>query len=1106
MFLQVLPENEAGIFSVDVSRSGQNAKITFFTGLHQTVPNMKFTTVADKVRHGASFEFGTYVQMSPEQLGDLYEEPPSGDSSPASPKSDKSGAADLDGVVDKITIDHYTDMDTVGNPAFSIEFWVRPRRMPPKDQWMALFSKSSSSSGYINLNLKSDGQLQFTVAPTGQVNPLRFVTRISGDNCENCENCKIKSMEFQHIAVTGRAGSTLKVYVGGDVCFSTNAASEWEGVTGLPASSEGTLIFGSHTNPQDSSTPVKFNGQLAYIRIFDNERTEKEIESNMNDPSSESGAPVGSWHLRLSQEIKLIYYVISDSTQVSSLKVLQDFTPASSSFPVVAYERNEKIYLFRLSAENDVVVNVYQLSQDRSSLQVATQGHTTVNTDSKRAQKGCFAVARDATGDRWIVITRRERTEKPVEVTFNWQVFNTNPDGSLVSAQGDGKRGALRVAGVDGLDTRPSALIFDNHLLITAGTNYKARTLFLDLKLNGAGLPEVRPSRVVPYSIGPNIIHAGISYYAYLYKPSGFGGSTDSEQVFLRRLPPQSRSISPRYRVRGQKVDPTTLTAQSSIGPDMPENDWFWFLFRISTLGGGNVIQSGQRVLIETPDNQPNNKFKWNVVSCNGKNLQAVRKRHLWKFWIFKTETCDPENIKVLHGDIGPNDCILLWPKSLQFGPNCFCKNIIAFPTQQQIEGARQTFGSWFGPWRLMLPMENTPIRPIPEPTSSGGIGSAPRTVYEGNKYAFLHYGSEGINVPSQRGVRVALLRFARTTMAPVVVSKTGATPPIKVIFRGNGGPLPLVGGFRKGSVNIEAAFQNVYREGSFAQKRMTSGLFYSISYAPPSDAQSDSPGQFTDLARIAGLYSYEYPNPPQKFVWLLPPPFKINGICQAVSTLFDFDTDTVTNTAPDSVDKLTEVAEKAVGPGSFSEGLFKPLLTIHIDITLLHVIGERVNTAISDKIKSSLPQPPGSESDTGRDPDPRWQTAGDAEACYYMSDMSHWKDKVLKRKIKDKLQQLFNSEWMKGEMATLTSQIAPEVMRDASLKYSSYGGIAVLIANRLRGPDFLEQLLIQDLPTLKLVLHSYLPVLDAIRPDLGLSARKDIISSLIARAVLNQV
>ena len=202
----------------------------------------------------------------------------------------------------------------------------------------------------------------------------------------------------------------------------------------------------------------------------------------------------------------------------------------------------------------------------------------------------------------------------------------------------------------------------------------------------------------------------------------------------------------------------------------------------------------------------------------------------------------------------------------------------------------------------------------------------------------------------------------------------------------------------------------------------------------------------------------------------------------------------------------MTEVAEKAVGPGSFSEGLFKPLLTVHIDITLLHVIGERVNTAISDKIKSSLPQPPGSDSDTERDPDPRWQTVGDAEACYYMSDMSDWKDKVLKQKIKDKLQQLFNSEWMKGEMATLTSQIAPEVMRDASLKYSSYGGIAVLIANRLRGPDFLEQLLIQDLPTLKLVLHSYLPVLDAIRPDLGLSARKDIISSLIARAVLNQV
>ena len=181
-------------------------------------------------------------------------------------------------------------------------------------------------------------------------------------------------------------------------------------------------------------------------------------------------------------------------------------------------------------------------------------------------------------------------------------------------------------------------------------------------------------------------------------------------------------------------------------------------------------------------------------------------------------------------------------------------------------------------------------------------------------------------------------------------------------------------------------------------------------------------------------------------------------------------------------------------------------LFRSHINITLLHDIGTRVNTAISDKIKASLPQPPGSDSNTKRDPDQRWQTVGDAEACYYMSDMSHWKGKVLKQKIKDKLQQLFNSEWMKGEMATLISQIAPKVMHDASLKYSSYGGIAVLIANRLRGPDFLEQLLIQDLSTLKLVLSSYLPVLDAIRPDLGLSARKDIITSLIARAVLNQV
>ena len=132
--------HEPAISVVDLSSGGQSIKVTFFTGLHYIAPNDKFPSPADKVRYGALLKFGGYVQISLDQLN-----------------NDFIGVADLDGVVDKIEIPHYADMSTMGSttsPAFSIEFWIRPRRMPADQTPMALFLKSSQASGVYQFKLK----------------------------------------------------------------------------------------------------------------------------------------------------------------------------------------------------------------------------------------------------------------------------------------------------------------------------------------------------------------------------------------------------------------------------------------------------------------------------------------------------------------------------------------------------------------------------------------------------------------------------------------------------------------------------------------------------------------------------------------------------------------------------------------------------------------------------------------------------------------------------------------------------------------------------------------------------------------------------------------
>ncbi|XP_078357320.1 uncharacterized protein LOC144642213 [Oculina patagonica] len=999
--------------------------------------------------------------------------------------NDLSGVADLDGVVDKIEIPHYSDMSTMAStssPGFSIEFWIRPRRMPVDTTPMALFLKSSPSSGSIGLNLNVDGSLTFSMI-------LNRETRLTCTTDISDETHKVRALVFQHIAVTGTVGSSLNIKVNGE----TTCQTTWEGITALAASNEGTLVFGE--NGIDSKQPTRFNGQISNIQLFTTERTKEQIDRSIQQPDPAATGGIGFWSLRQSDEINVVHYVISNSQSVSNLEVLEDYDPPLTGFPVEAIVRGQKVYIVRATGEGHVVLKKFTLSADKRTIK-PLPGYQTIIT-SNQARKGCLAAAVDEVRDRLMVMECFAEEQSPGALRLKWNAYDIDEQERITATSQDGGSGSLLVTGVGSIDTRFSAKIVNNHLFLTAGTTSSASILFLDVTLDSNGLPSISVDELAAEPVGPEVVNNGAAYYVYLKKETGA-----SSKPFLRRLRPQNGQVSNSYVVDVRDTNPTSLMATNPITGNMPDNDWFWFLFKISTINSGVAIQSGERINIQTPDNNPQNEEGWSYVKISCKTLQADQRAEQLNFWIFKTKSCDPKSggYSVVSGEIGPDDCILLWPKTEQFEPGQY-QHILALPTDREIESAKARFGSWFGPWRLMIPMEPSPERPIPV---TGSLSSnSPRNVYQGNKYSLLHFG-EGISLASlsqQAGVRGGLLQFAKTTVTPIIVSNNGNPASVKLIFRGNGGSLPLAAFPHDQRAKLEVLFSTVYQEGSYAQRRMTSGLFYSIAYTPPSD--SSSSGEFKNLARIGGLETLEYPNPPTSFVWLIPPPFKVTGMCAAISTLFQFNDDTVDNIAPNSVASLTEVVTNAVGLGSFGERLFKPFLSVHFDVTILNKIGEQIHESLMRKIHERLPKPPPA-SPTSRPPTDThsWQELADLEACVSISNTTFWEDKVQIQKIKDKLTQVFRSKWMNNELYKIREEVAPNFLREASARYSAYGGIPVLIATRLRSREFLEELLTNDKSYIQPILDSHLKILDFIRPDLGIAVREDIMSALLAKEI----
>lgn len=920
-------------------------------------------------------KFGGYVHVPQDQLGGAL-----------------GGVADLDGIVDKIEISHYLEMGRMGStdsPGFSIEFWLRPRVMPVNSTPVALFLKSSQTSGFISLNLKSDGSLEFSATPSNGT-PLTCTTEAAE------ETLKVRALTFSHIAVTGTVGRSLVIKVNGSIaCHKIG----WGGITILPASSDGTLVFGE--NELDHRQLNRFNGQIRGIELFSVDRTQERIDG------SNKNSRIGFWSLRQSDEIKVVQYVITNSRGVSGeVQVLQEFNPPLTGFPVEAVVHNRYIHIIRLTEKGHVMVSQFQLSGDQSTVQ-AVSGNQSRIIESSQAKRSCLAATQNSNG--FILIECFTEEQSPGALRFKWKVYNVSERGEITLSRDNRATGSLLVAGIGNLDTRLSAKVVGNHLFLTAGTTSDASTFFLDVTLTD-GFPVISLQKLVIKPIGPEVADSGATYYAYLYKESA-----TSTKPYLRRIGPGSGQLSSSYSIGVRDTDPADLVA-NTIGPTMLDNDWFWFLFKIRTFDGGNAIQSGEKINIETPDNNPLNQNGWSTVKYNSRTLIADQQKEILNFWIFKTETCFPENggFSIVAGEIGPNDCILLWPKVEGLAPGRY-GHILAHPTSEQIQTAKETFGSLFGPWRLVIPIEPSTKRPIPIP--AGSPSDSPQTVYEGNKYS-IHLFGDGVPIEAQSGVRGGLLRFAKTTIAPVVVSDKETPTSVKLLFRGNGGTFPLAAFPHDEEAKHDVTTNTIYQEGSYAQRRMTSGLFYSVTYALPSDS---TPGIFRNLSRIDGLQSVEYPDPPASFVWLIPPPPKVHGMTAAIATIFQFNDDKVSIEGPSSIASLTNAMKSAIGPGSFGEGLFKPFVSVHFNVNLLKEVGDKVHALINENIDNYIPKPP-PESPISRPPIGihSWQELGHLKACVSLSNSTFWGDKVEKQKIKDRLTQTLQSNWMAREISKI--------------------------------------------------------------------------------------
>ena len=855
------------------------------------------------------------------------------------------GILDFDCREDYATVKHFADLNNLGSgasPGFSFELWIRIRYLPEAGSSAALFcKKEDSGSHYYCLSLSHAGALSFVVQSS-----TRFEIKTSNE--------EIRPDVFYHVAITGAIGSSVNIILNGESKVTNALGSD---ITTLPGHSSGDLVLGKDSV---GGTLKHFCGQITAFYIYNRLRSESEIDTDKFKRSNDRGGTVSSFDLKGKERKHVINYFITDkylspSEVPSNPKVLSS-SYDSSPVPLKAVAFGRKIVLFYQNTQSNLKAKRYTVSvaPERSSL--VEENSWSLDTGGTSVNKGFFSAIYHSPSSTWILVIL---DSKPNGKLY-WKMYDNNflPKtqkscaGSFV----------LKNEAHDLLtfDTHPDITFKGSHLIISAGEIISKSAFVLDLLLKSDGcLHMTGTSEIILPTVGPKSNNWGADYYVYLGDINAEDSlpvdtlhskkSSGSAQLSYLRRKHATITHQMTYEIEEAQVNPSISRPAGAINAHTASNDWSWFLFRILSPNGGSVLQSGQRVLVQAPDNDNSNKRGWVQLTVENGRLKADTTDKIWNFVIFKVDVVSPNSFKVVPGEIFIDSAVVLLPLSSNLYRTELSSEFFPLLTEAQINAAKRDLPHIFKPWKLLVPPANAESRPLPS-VSEPPDTHFPTSVQEGNRLTILST-QQNLDINSiSSGIWGGILNFARTVSAPSFSKDHSSSEEVHLIFRGNGVSSHIYSDNSNENVPTDL-LRDIYQEGNYAQNHISAGLFYSIEYRVASDPSGNA--KVGHLNHIQNLRRLEYPTAPSGFVWLVAPPFKIMGMTGEVAQFYSRETFSVNFMQNNKLLSFYHVSKDAVGSGTFGEGIFKPLLTIPIDTTKFNEIAEDLKKQIWDGLSS---------------------------------------------------------------------------------------------------------------------------------------------------------
>ena len=1083
-----IPTNNPTIQSVTVKYDPQDSTrekvVTFFSGLIYWEPNLKFGVEEDKFRYAAALRHPRPVipQLKEGVLHAMFKE----------------GVADFDCVKDYISVKHYPDLDNVGNAAnigFSFEVWIRIRHLPQLDTSAVIFCKREQSrSHYYCLTINHSGALSFIIQSSS-----RFEI--------NTEDETIGCDLFYHVAVTGTVGSTVYVIVNGETLVSKELTSS---IATLPGHSTGDLILGKDCT---GGSLKHFCGQMTAFYIYDKLRTEGEINAGRFKRSSGRGGTVCSYDLKgVGMKHTISYYITNkyiDQNEVpENPRVLPGFYD-SSPVPLRVLTNGRKIVVIHQNTVANLDARRYRLDVVSNRASLVEEDSWSIDVGGTAINKGFFSAVYCTTSNTWVIFVLDSESNGKI----HWKMYDEN----FVAKTQSGCMGSLTLknSALERLDfdTHPALTMNGNHVILSAGSKTSNSVFILDMLLNN-GCPEIADTNeaILP-SVGPMSNNWGADYYVYLGDvdtedsvPTDIAKKTSGSGMlsYLRRKH-VTISHPMTYEIEEVEINPNTNRPAGAINANTASNDWSWFLFRISSPNGGTILQSGQRVLLQAPDNDVANNHGWVQLKVENGELKADNTNLVWNFLIFKVNISSDDTFEVVPGEIFIDSDVVFLPSSSSLYRSTLKSEFFPTLTEAQIRAAMTEFPDIFRPWKLLAPPRDASDRPLPAISDPSGLHH-PGTVQEGNRLSLISR-SQNLEIPRiQSGIWGGILNFARTVSAPAFSMAPSDSRNVHLIFRGNGVPSHIYTDSTKEEIPSDLD-KDVYQEGSYAQNHMSSGLFYSVDYRIAQDGSSSA--HIGHLNHVQNLKALEYPTPPQGFVWLVAPPLKIMGMTGEVAQFYEQSTFSVNLNQNGKMLAFYEVSKAAVGTGTFNEGIFQPLLTIPINIDKLNEIAIDLKEQIWERIEQHVPE---YDADDGefqcqdQDDKETWCVLGDFYVARAFSKTDTWKEKVDLKSVSTQMGEAMSEEWMQNYIRDYYDNYVERYFRDEYKKYAAYGGFAKIMADNLMNPPLLRELTKMTETERNEIFKSQFRILRMLDPELSTEVMTSFASYLLAYTALLKV